>query len=106
MRARRPKSHDGTCMDCGDKLTRHYHAMFCLKCATARAKVSDRAGRLVRAAIRKSELPDPSTLECVDCGKPAYCYDHRDYSQPLLVEPVCQGCNIRRGPALLPEVAA
>jgi hypothetical protein len=27
-------------------------------------------------------------------------YDHRDYNQPLQVEPVCSPCNISRGPAL------
>ena len=31
---------------------------------------------------------------------PAENYDHRDYALPLAVEPVCVGCNLRRGPGL------
>ena len=27
--------------------------------------------------------------------------DHRDYLRPDLVDPVCHGCNLRRGPARL-----
>jgi hypothetical protein len=34
----------------------------------------------------------------MDCGDPAETYDHRDYTQPLLVDPVCLACNKRRGP--------
>ncbi len=34
---------------------------------------------------------------CVDCGKPAAHYDHRDYSKPLVIEPVCAKCNVNRG---------
>ena len=29
----------------------------------------------------------------------AYDYDHRDYSKPLEVDPVCRRCNQMRGPA-------
>jgi hypothetical protein len=40
------------------------------------------------------------TILCVDCKrKPATIYEHRDYSKPLEVEPVCHYCNVRRGPA-------
>lgn len=41
-------------------------------------------------------LPEPTKLKCVDCGKRAHVYDHRDYSKPLEVEPVCRRCNSRR----------
>jgi hypothetical protein len=40
------------------------------------------------------------SIACVDCGLPARGYDHRDYSKPLAVEPVCRGCNRKRGPAI------
>lgn len=43
-------------------------------------------------------LPDGVT-SCSDCGKPATCYDHRDYNKPLEVDPVCSSCNRKRGPA-------
>jgi hypothetical protein len=54
----------------------------------------------VRTAVRRGELPHISTQKCVDCGKQAKHYDHRDYNDPLKVEPTCQSCNILRGPAL------
>lgn len=67
----------------------------------------------VKKAIRKGLLPrlrtpsgqPPSTIMCVDCRKRlADSYDHRDYSQPLVVEPVCRTCNLRRGPGICSEL--
>jgi hypothetical protein len=50
-------------------------------------------------------LQPAATKKCVDCGNPAECYDHRDYTRPLKVEPVCKACNNRRGPGWpLPEL--
>lgn len=58
------------------------------------------AHKLVRCAVRNGFLKKlDGSVACVDCGKPAESYDHRDYSKPLDVEPVCQGCNVRRGQA-------
>lgn len=54
----------------------------------------------VARAIRRGELPRPSDFPCADCGGAAIEYDHRDYSKPLEVAPVCRRCNVRRGPAL------
>lgn len=54
----------------------------------------------VAKAVRKLPYLDGSII-CVDCKRaPAKVYDHRDYSKPLEVEPVCHWCNSRRGPAL------
>lgn len=53
----------------------------------------------VARAIRLGQLPRPATLRCADCAGPAEQYDHRDYSFPLMVEPVCRRCNVRRGAA-------
>lgn len=50
---------------------------------TARAKLGSAAGR-----------------KCVDCGRPADRWDHRDYRKPLEVEPVCRSCNWYRARAL------
>jgi hypothetical protein len=60
----------------------------------------------VRMAVKKGELPDLKAQEipCVDCGARATSYDHRDYSKPLEVEPVCNKCNSKRGPALPNEM--
>ncbi len=54
----------------------------------------------VARARRHGLLPSPSSLVCVDCGRPALFYDHREYAKPLDVEPVCRSCNVRRGPAI------
>lgn len=56
-----------------------------------------RASKKTQAAVRRGILEHPSTLKCVDCGKQASCYDHRYYSKPLKVEPVCGSCNKLRG---------
>lgn len=48
---------------------------------------------------RASVIKPPSQNPCIDCGAQATCYDHRDYSKPWAVEPVCDRCNTLRGPA-------
>lgn len=68
-----------------------------------RDRLFERAQNLVIGAIEAGHLPKPTSRLCTDCDKRAFCYDHRDYRKPLEVEPVCQGCNNRRGPAL-PEM--
>jgi hypothetical protein len=51
--------------------------------------------------IKTGKLDHPSKFKCVDCKeRQAKCYDHRYYSKPLDVEPVCRQCNAKRGPAL------
>jgi hypothetical protein len=61
---------------------------------------ASKAYSAVAKARRNGTLADPKTLLCVDCGKAARSYDHRFYSRPLDVVPVCQKCNIKRGPSL------
>jgi hypothetical protein len=63
------------------------------------------AHNIIRNAIRSGRLLPPKNFICVDCGEPAWGYEHRDYRKPLEVEPVCQACNNRRGPAL-PEITS
>jgi hypothetical protein len=54
----------------------------------------------VGKAIRDGKLPRlDGSVPCMDCGKPAKDYDHREYARPLDVEPVCRSCNLNRGPA-------
>jgi len=57
---------------------------------------------LVKKAVKSGVLPHlkKTKVKCVDCGKRATDYDHRDYTQPLRVNPVCHSCNIGRGPAM------
>lgn len=42
-------------------------------------------------------IVNPEELKCVDCGNQAKHWEHRNYARPLLVEPVCQSCNYKRG---------
>jgi hypothetical protein len=65
---------------------------------SARDRRVQRAHYIVWLAIKRGTLPELDGLRCVDCDAPAECYDHRNYFEPLKVDPVCKGCNNRRGP--------
>lgn len=54
----------------------------------------------IALAIREGRLVHPTSLTCTDCDSPAVEYEHRDYNQPLCVDPICRRCNLRRGPAI------
>jgi hypothetical protein len=91
------------CADCNQVITgRENSAKFCWACCDLRPRKNGQAqaASKVNQAVKKGLLPHVSTLICVDCGKPAQCYEHRDYNKPLEVVPTCKGCNIRRGPAI------
>lgn len=63
-------------------------------------KLRIKAGGLTSYAIKKGEIPKlDGKIKCTDCGKPATCYDHRNYYKPLEVEPVCKSCNNKHGAA-------
>lgn len=91
-----------TCVACG-KRHNDYSPYFCNLCHYARVLFSEwgsgrsRAGIMVAVAKRAGHLLPASRLHCSDCGAAACDYDHRDYNDPLNVEPVCRGCNLRRG---------
>lgn len=87
------------CFYCCEPTEREPEAIICWSCEKQRGILQRKAYYIVREEIRKGRLPRVNTLRCVDCGLPARRYDHRDYSKPLDIEPVCNGCNIRRGPA-------
>lgn len=79
-----------------------------LRCPECRSRYDDArdvagmraAHKAVKLAIKTGALLPARAHVCTDCGSPAVCYDHRDYSRPLDVQPVCIGCNWRRGPGL------
>jgi len=56
--------------------------------------------KAVKKAVKDGLLAPVKTLFCIDCGKFAECYDHRDYNKPIDVVPVCRKCNFRRGSAI------
>lgn len=101
------------CMDCGLDITpdrnvarkRPRPRLRCTPCAHARRLFlhvlsgSALAGAAVARARATGVLPPASDSKCVDCERRAECYDHRDYGQPLKVEPVCRSCNVMRGHA-------
>jgi hypothetical protein len=109
-----PIKRDGQwcCYDCGEPLppsrigARNTRPpVRCDECGVERRIYLDvLSGRSLAAvavsrARREGTLPSPRDFACADCGRPAECYDHRDYSRPLHVEPVCLSCNVLRGPA-------
>src|SRR5882672_1565828 len=59
-----------------------------------------RARTAIGLAVKLKMIPKASTQKCVDCGVRATQYDHRDYTQRLGVEPVCEKCNHKRGRGL------
>lgn len=70
-------------------------------CSFKVSSISRKATAQVNRAIKRGQIPAINhDTKCVDCGKPARDYEHRYYSRPLDVEPVCRGCNQKRGPAL------
>ena len=60
-----------------------------------------KAAAAVHRATQRGELPPALGQTCVGCGGKADRYDHRDYSKPLDVVPVCATCNAMRGRARL-----
>ena len=91
------------CRFCNKEIIdRHHLAKICFSCAIERPKTTGAAKAInaVQQAVKKGILPLVKTLFCIDCEKPAECYDHRDYNKPLDVVPVCRKCNYRRGSAI------
>ena len=104
--ARKPRSLCRfTCCRCGDRelVTGGNTPFVCSACRAASGKSHTPqylAHRAVAQAIRAGELKRPAEFLCADCGVRASEYDHRDYSKPLEVAPVCRRCNHARGPAV------
>jgi len=66
----------------------------------SRAKIAEAARGRVKVAVDRGKLAPPHDFDCSDCGGAATQYEHRDYREPLKVEPVCDPCNRKRLPAL------
>lgn len=102
------------CRQCGGPIVGRptSTARYCIKCVVDPDRLMKRrayhkrslyftlAHSFVHAAIRHGDLRPATHHLCVDCNQPAHEYDHRDYTKPLDVEPVCRRCNQRRGGGL------
>lgn len=89
-----------TCGSCGDLHTTHKRARRftrCPRCWMLVEQARAAAMLIVARAVKRGDLHHPSALQCADCDAPAIEYDHRDYSQPLKVDPVCRKHNLLRG---------
>lgn len=89
------------CKRCGVLTTRDRRSIadICFPCSEEHRKEGTNASNIVNKAVRKGELQKVNSLTCVDCGSAAENYEHRDYTKPLEVEPVCRKCNLIRGHA-------
>lgn len=106
MKGKRPGSLvQFTCTKCSgvELVTGGTSSFVCSKCKPAghyTLTAKYQAHKAVAQARKNGTLANPNNFVCVDCGDTAVEYDHRDYSKPLDVEPVCRRCNLRRGPAV------
>lgn len=69
---------------------------------TARDEVNylqmrDKAHKILQEQKYRGYKDSPEGEKCVDCGEPAKHWEHRNYARPLIVEPVCHSCNLKRG---------
>ena len=90
------------CRSCNEQIKdRDPRAKLCFPCVDKQTVKSGAryAHNIVGRAIKQGVLKPANQHICVDCSKPAFCYDHRDYNKPLDVVPVCRKCNHRRGSA-------
>jgi hypothetical protein len=64
-------------------------------------EIATDARGLFRNRYRLMDLPNFLTtfVPCVDCGRRAEVWDHRDYREPFVVYPVCASCDGKRGGA-------
>ena len=96
--------NEKTCLRCGAKFMGTSNRKVCINCSASIERRREDSRKSTYRAVWRARMdgliPPLTGRLCVDCGAPATRYDHRDYGKPLDVEPVCHGCNIRRGPAI------
>lgn len=91
-----------SCLRCGSQDLPHQYLPipFCQPCRNFRREEQTKAtAKVNKFLIFTGLIPKAKERICVDCGDKAHDYDHRDYTEPLNVVPVCRSCNILRGPA-------
>lgn len=94
------RRYASVCVDCGgNKADLHPLRQRCIPCDGNFSRQMLRANAVIGREVARGRLQPARTLQCVDCGRQALDWDHRDYSKPLEVEPTCRACNQKRGPA-------
>jgi hypothetical protein len=90
------------CSSCGCRTPISIFQPLCSVCYDTIHKARNRAYVAVRKAVAAGNLPNLKDTEvaCADCSRRARFWEHRDYFAPLDVDPICGGCNTRRGPAV------
>lgn len=89
-----------TCMHCQKPVVgRHLSCVMCKQCSQEHYRRRCVASSILYRAVKSGKVQAARIHKCADCDSPASRYDHRDYSQPLHVAPVCAACNSKRGPA-------
>lgn len=87
----------------GFPIGRHW---YCDPCRFLSYEAARWAKIWVVRAMRTGVLMHASQHRCVDCGEWATGWEHRDYGQPLAVDPTCSSCNFKRGPAKFGPITA
>lgn len=76
------------------------NSLYCEPCRSWVHRSRMKSSGLLRKGLKEGKInPTLEDTKCVDCGKTATDYDHRDYNRPLKVVPVCRSCNYKRGGA-------
>lgn len=88
-----------TCIACGRTEESSSQLNLCWPCNAKHRRDAAAASSVVGKAVHAGQMLPARMHACSDCGRPASHYDHRDYTKPLLVDPVCPICNAKRGRA-------
>lgn len=94
------------CRHCNQYFSPTANQHYCQPCMQHRWPFVSKANSVVSRAVAKGSLPPVQWRFCYDCGDRAQVYDHRDYTKPLDVEPVCRACNVFRGAGYVPGQVA
>lgn len=98
---RRRVTYSPVCVRCGVGISppvKRHCTMYCEPCNKAAERERQTIAQQTRRAVKRGEIAPPHGQACADCGAPAVELDHTRPGDHLAVEPVCHGCNIRRGP--------
>lgn len=107
---RRGSRYQSICITCSEPFKGNKGMpLRCMRCTHVAERVRNRAYRQVFMARLSGRLPELSVehIPCVECGSRAQHWDHRDYTKPLDVQPLCRSCNYKAGPGYMsPEQIA